>query len=147
MLGCLIWIFQKLSKRTCCLSESPGTLGLYLRVGFLIPSTILPLKLKVGTGGDAGLLMLFWNPLNGGGPWCIIMLLKGALLSCGLVLFEDDGPRYSIHVQRINLDKISANVLSLPFICSKIGLKPFPVIESTKLTHLRAACLLACILL
>ena len=75
------------------------------------------------------------------------MLLKGTLLHYGLVLFEDDGPRYSIHIQQINLDKILANVLSLPFICSKIGLKPFPVIELTKLTYLRVAYLLACILL
>ena len=147
MFGYLIWMFQKLSKRTCCVLENPGTISLYLRVGFFISLTILPLKLIVGTGGDDGLLMLFWNPLNGVGPWCIMMLLKGALLPCGLVLFEDDGPRYFIHVQQINLDKISAIILSLPFICSKIGLKPFPVIESTKLTHLRAACLLACILL
>ena len=103
MLDYLIWIFQKLSKRNCCLSKSPGTLGIYLRVEFLSPSTIVPLKLKVGTDGDAGLLMLFWNPLNGGGPWCIIMLLKGALLPCGLVPFEDDGPRYSIPVQKLIL--------------------------------------------
>ena len=44
------------------------------------------------------------------------MLLKEALLPCGIVLFADDGPQYFIHVQQINLDKILANALSLPII-------------------------------